>query len=330
MKETVMAVQTTRTVEELEEYCARLRAAGLDAPWSRPGPLIPPKPTATQPRHWRWRDIEPLLRESSEFLSPHRGAERRVLRLHNPGVPERTVAHSLVLAIQYLLPGEVAPAHRHSPTAVRFMLHGDGAFTTVDGQKCPMKPGDLVLTPGMAWHDHGNEGGAPVYWMDILDWQIVRFLENLTFEPYPDEQQPALRSPGRDIYFPWTESYAALQRRAQQDPDPFDDVLLEYVDPVSGSSLRPTVACYLQLLRPGMRTRAHRETSCAVYRVVQGRGTTTVGDQTFTWEPGDFFVIPPQARHAHTNLGAEPAVLFTAQDVPLLKLLRLYRMEPAD
>ena len=236
-----MAVQATRTVEEMEEYCARLRAAGLDAPWSRPGPLIPPKPTATQARHWRWRDIEPLLRESSEFLSPHRGAERRVLRLHNPGVPERTVAHSLVLAIQYLLPGEVAPAHRHSPTAIRFMLHGEGAFTTVDGQKCAMKPGDLVLTPGMAWHDHGNEGGAPVYWMDILDWQIVRFLENLTFEPYPDDQQPALRSPGRDIYFPWTDAYAALQRRAQGEPDPFDDVLLEYVDPTAGSSLRPTV-----------------------------------------------------------------------------------------
>src|SRR3989442_1549405 len=212
-----MGVQTTRTVGEVEEYCARLRAAGLDAPWSRRGPLIPPKPTATQPRHWRWRDIEPLLRESSEFLSPHRGAERRVLRLHNPGVPERTVAHSLVLAIQYLLPGEVAPAHRHSPTAIRFMLHGEGAFTTVDGQKCAMKPGDLVLTPGMAWHDHGNEGGAPVYWMDILDWQ-----------------------------------------------------------------------------------------------------------------PGDFFVVPPRARHAHANVGTEPAVLFTAQDVPLLKLLRLYRMEPAD
>src|SRR5438094_9946263 len=105
-----MAVQTTRTVEELEAYCARLRAAGLDAPWSRPGPLIPPKPTATQPRHWRWRDIEPLLRESSEFLSPHRGAERRVLRLHNPAVPARPRAHSPALAIPYLPPRDSPPA----------------------------------------------------------------------------------------------------------------------------------------------------------------------------------------------------------------------------
>lgn len=325
-----MAVQTTRTAEELEAYCARLRAAGLDAPWSRPGPLIPPKPTATQSRLWRWRDIEPLLRESAEFLSPHRGAERRVIRLHNPGVPERTVAHSLVLAVQYLLPGEVAPAHRHSPTAIRFMLHGQGAYTTVDGQKCVMSPGDLVVTPGQAWHDHGNEGQAPVIWMDILDWQVVRFLENLTYEPYPEEQQPSLRSPGREIFHPWSESYARLLRRAEQEPDPYDDMLIEYLDPTTGRSLRPTLGCYLQLLRPGIRTRAHRESSCALYRVVRGRGITTVDDQTFEWGPGDFFVIAPWARHAHANLETEPAILFSAQDVPLLKLLGLYRMDPSE
>src|SRR5213083_347784 len=129
--------------------------------------------------------------------------------------------------------GEVAPAHRHSPTAIRFMLHGEGAYTTVDGQKCVMKAGDLVVTPGMAWHDHGNEGSAPVIWMDILDWQIVRFLENLTYEPYPDEQQTVGRTPGRDIFHPWSETYPALLHRAEQQHDPFDDVLMEYVNPAT-------------------------------------------------------------------------------------------------
>ncbi len=324
-----MAVHATRSAEELEAYCARLRGVGLDAPWSRPGPLIPPKPTQTQARFWRWLDIEPLLRESPEFLVPHRGAERRVLRLHNPGVPERTVAHSLVLAIQYLLPGEVAPAHRHSPTAIRFMLHGEGAYTTVDGQKCRMKPGDLVVTPGLAWHDHGNEGAAPVIWMDVLDWQIVRFLENLTYEPYPEERQMDEKTPTPEIFHPWSETYPALLRRAEHQQDPFDDVLMEYLNPTTGGSVRPTVGCYLQLLRPGVRTRAHRETSCAVYRVVQGRGTTIIDNETFEWGPGDFFVVPPRAAHAHSNIGREPAILFSAQDVPLLKALGLYRMEPA-
>jgi gentisate 1,2-dioxygenase len=192
-----------------------------------------------------------------------------------------------------------------------------------------MRPGDLVVTPGMAWHDHGNEGDAPVIWMDILDWQIVRFLENLTFEPYPEERQPTRQNPGRDIFHPWREAYATLLGRAEGEPDPFDDVLVEYRDPTTGGPLRPTMGCYLQLLRPGMRTRAHRETSCAVYRVVQGTGMTTIDGQRFEWEPGDFFVVPPRARHAHANAGAEPAVLFTAQDVPLLQALGLYHMEPA-
>src|SRR2546425_5959634 len=106
-----MAVHATRTAEELEAYCARLRGAGLDAPWSRPGPLIPPKPTATQARLWRWRDIEPLLRESPEFLVPHRGAERRGFRLPNPRVPPRAPGPSPVRALPYLPAAERAPAH---------------------------------------------------------------------------------------------------------------------------------------------------------------------------------------------------------------------------
>ena len=137
------------------------------------------------------------------------------------------------------------------------------------------------------------------------------------------------KSPTREIFHPWSETYPALLRRAEQQQDPFDDVLVEYLNPTTGGSVRPTVGCYLQLLRPGARTRAHRETSCAVYRVVQGRGTTMVDNETFEWGPGDFFVVPPRAAHAHSNAGREPAILFSAQDVPMLKALGLYRMEPA-
>lgn len=322
-----MAGQTRDTAKELEAYCGRLEAAGLDAPWSRPGPLIPPKPTATLAHLWRWREIEPLLRESSAFLVLRRGAERRVLRLRNSGVPERTATHTLVVALQYLLPGEVAPAHRHSPSAIRFMLRGEGAYTTVDGRRCTMHPGDLVVTPSMAWHDHGCTGAEPVIWMDMLDWQVVRFLENLTYEAYPEDRQTEMRSPGRDLLHPWSEAHAALLRLADEEPDPFDDVLLQYRDPVTGGSLRPTLGCYLQLLRPGTRTCAHRETSCAVYHVVAGHGFTTVDEETLEWQRGDFFAVPPMARHAHGNTGSEPALLFSVQDVPLLQAVGLYRAE---
>ena len=201
------------------------------------------------------------------------------------------------------------------------MLRGEGTYTTVDGQRCAMQPGDLVVTPSMAWHDHGNSGGQPTMWMDMLDWQVVRFLEKPDLRGLPrrsaDGDSQSRRRP-----------VAPLVAGSHAEPDPFDDVLLQYTDP-TGGPLRPTLGCYLQLLRRGTRTRAHRETSCAVYHVVAGQGFTTVNDDTFEWEPGDFFVVPPMARHAHGNTGSEPALLFSAQDVPLLKAVGLYRAEPS-
>jgi gentisate 1,2-dioxygenase len=316
------------TVAALGGYCASLRAAGLDAPWSQPGPLIRPKASAVQARLWRWADVEPLVRQSAQFVTPDRGAERRILRLDNPGVPERTATHTISVAVQYLLPGEVAPAHRHSPNAIRFMLQGEGAYTTVEGIKYVMRPGDLVLTPSMTWHDHGNEGTTPVMWIDGLDSPVVRYLENLLMEPYPAERQPLTRGgPARHLHFPWDVSQAALLARAGGEVSPFDDVLVEYVDPASGRSLLPTVGCYLQLLRPGVQTRPHRETSSAVYAVVRGAGATVIDGVRLDWRQGDFFAIPPRAAHAHANDHEEPAILFSFQDVPLLQGLGQYRLE---
>ena len=132
--------------------------------------------------------------------------------------------------------------------------------------------------------------------------------------------------PARHLHYRWEAARAELQRRA---PDPHDDVLMEYVDPATGGSVIPAFGCYLQMLRPGVRTRAHRETSSAVYHVVEGRGFTTIDGVRHDWSDGDFFAIPPRAAHAHGNEGTAPAVLYSVQDVPLLRTLGLYRVEPA-
>jgi gentisate 1,2-dioxygenase len=338
-------------VDDLERYRGTLRLAGLDAPWARPGPLILPKATRVLPRLWRWSEIEPLVTASADFVTPDRGAERRILRLDDPGVPERTATHTISVAIQYLLPGEVAPAHRHTPNAIRFMLRGQAAYTTVEGDRCEMRSGDLVLTPSMAWHDHGNDGPDAAMWIDVLDSPIVRYLENLRMEPFPEDRQapaavglserrfahaglrqswrPPAAVPHRHhlLHWRWDATEAALQRLAATEPSPFDDVIMEYVDPVTGRSVTPALGCYVQMLRPGARTRAHRESSSAVYHVVRGEGRTTVDDVTFDWRAGDFFVVPPGARHGHANDGREPAILFSVQDVPLLTFLGLYRAE---
>ena len=345
-----MVQEATRSAQELEQYLALVQRAGLDAPWARPGPLIQSKQTQVQTCVWRWEEIEPLLKRSADFVAPGQGTERRILRLANPGVPERTSTHTLSVAVQYLLPGEVAPAHSHSPNALRFMMRGQGAYTTVEGDKCLMKPGDLVLTPTPMLHDHGNEGSEPVIWFDGLDSPIVRYLEVLTLQRHDEEQQPVgklvglsercfgtagLRPvrvsadvrPGRLIHYRWQAAYAALLQLAEVEANPFEDVILEYVDPTTGRSIFPTMGCYLQMVRPGVHTRAHRQTSSAVYHVVRGAGHTVIDGVRYEWKTGDFFVVPPSARHEHANEATDPAILFSLQDVPLLRALGLYREE---
>jgi gentisate 1,2-dioxygenase len=344
-----MATDVTQDTAAHTAYRSAVEAAGLDAPWFHEGPLILPKKTKVQPRLWRWADIEPLLRRTPEFVAPGRGAERRILRLANPGVPERTVTHTLSGAVQFLMPGETAPAHRHTPNAIRFMLHGEGAYTTVAGDKMHMRRGDLVLTPAGTWHDHGNEGTGPVMWFDGLDSPVVRYLEGLKMEGHPTGKQtddvragvststfsaPGLR-PGRVadrdsyhlLHFRWETTYPALQRLAEHWSDPYDDVITEYVDPATGRSVFPTMGCYLQLIRAGVQTRAHLQTSSAVYYVVQGSGVTTIDGTPYAWREGDFFALPPSVRHAHANDGRDEAVLFSLQDVPLLQAAGFYREE---
>ena len=201
--------------------------------------------------------------------------------------------------MQYLLPGEVAPAHRHTPNAVRFMLHGEGAYTTIEGDKFVMRRGDLVVTPSMTWHDHGNEGHEPVIWTDALDSPVVRYLENLAMDPYEGETQPVRTGPpARHLHYRWETALRRAAAAGGRPADPFDDVIMEYLDPATGRSVVPALGCYLQMLRPGVRTRAHRETSSAVYHVVAGAGFTDVDGVRLEWGEGDFFAVPPRALHA--------------------------------
>jgi gentisate 1,2-dioxygenase len=167
-------------------------------------------------------------------------------------------------------------------------------------------------------------------WTDGLDSPMVRYLENLHMDAYTGERQPVREGPAeRHVHYRWNDALAELRRRAQGEADPFDDVIMEYLDPSTGRSVVPALGCYLQMLRPGVRARAHRETSSAVYHVVTGAGRTVVDGVTFEWGEGDFFAVPPRAVHEHANPGAEPAILFSFQDVPLLRALGFYRMEPA-
>ena len=324
------------STEDLASFSEELRQVSVSALWTSPemrsrtaGVPIEPKVRAV-PYVWHWRDLRPRALRAAQLVGTQQ-AERRVLQLRNPAVPERsTTTNTLFAGIQIVMPGEVARAHRHTMAALRFIIESEGGYTNVNGDPIPMLPGDLVLTPNWAWHDHANDTDKPMIWLDGLDAPLVRMLEAAFQEDFPDERQPLSPSQGLSpMHYSWSDTRQALNDLAAADTgSPHDGLIMEYTNPSTGSSVMPTIACFAQLLRPGERTHAHRHTSSAVYHVVEGRGSSIVGGTSLDWEAKDTFCVPGWTSHQHMNLSTtEPAYLFSFTDMPVLRSLDLLREE---
>src|SRR5262249_375464 len=174
--------------EELQAFYAQLRDQHVTPAWIGGGISVEPRSKAV-PYVWHWRDLRPQAMRAAALVGTEQ-AERRVLRLHNPELPGASASNTLVANIQIVMPGEIARAHRHSPSALRFIIEGQGGYTVVNGDRIPMEPGDLVLTPNWTWHDHPHATPPPIVWLDGLHTRLVRMLEAGFYEQYDEETQP--------------------------------------------------------------------------------------------------------------------------------------------
>jgi gentisate 1,2-dioxygenase len=326
-----------------------MAAKNLSGYWRLGMEGLPPHPvTSVEPCLWKWADVYDSLLRAGEVISLE-NSERRVVRLVNPGLNRHQAfaTHTIQISFQYVKPGENARAHRHTPAALRFVVQGNGAYTTVNGQQCVMEPGDLILTPKLTWHDHSNESKEPMLWLDGLDFPLVTALHQVMQERYPERRQPIERSseevmdqlgaslrhgvPLTDFFhYKWRETEKVLRTLAQSRAarDRFDGYLLEYRNPLTGGPTMTTIQCAVQLLSPNDETEAHRHTSTVIYHVFGGKGSTEIGDCRFDWEQGDSFVVPLWYAHRHLNrLSSDDAILFSISDAPVLKALDLYREE---
>jgi gentisate 1,2-dioxygenase len=304
--------------------------------------------TSVEPCLWKWRDVHESLVRAGEVISLE-NSERRVVRLVNPGLdPQHAFAtHTLQISFQYVKPGENARAHRHTPAALRFVIEGNGAYTTVNGQQCVMEPGDLILTPKLTWHDHSNDSKEPMVWLDGLDFPLITALHQVMQERYSDRRQPIKKSseevkaltgvarrqdpPPADFYhYKWRDTEPSLRAlaRSPEAKNRFDGYLLEYRNPLTGGPTMTTIQCAVQLLPAGDETASHRHTSTVIYHVFRGKGATKIGERRFEWEQGDSFVVPLWYDHRHINRSSsDEAILFSITDAPVLKALDLYREE---
>jgi gentisate 1,2-dioxygenase len=337
------------TLEELpQDYREAMMRENVGPLWPQLRNALPhgaPK-AVTQPNLWHYSHIRPLLMQAGE-LTPVEKAERRVLFLIDPGrgPTAMQVTSTLYVGFQLLLPGETAPAHKHTPSAARIVVEGEGAYTVVDGEKLPMATGDLILTPSGAWHDHGHSGTKPVVWLDALDLPLFVNLEASyaveaplqTPRNRPDSSQVEYLSAGLApsrrhdqqhaksfpmMRYPWARTEAALRQMA--DHNGADIAELDYVNPETGENCLKTIGFTAMMLASEQTHRPSMRSCGAVFHVISGHGSSTINGRRYIWGPKDTFSAPVFAQIEHQSAGDEPAFLIRIHDAPLQEKLGYY------
>lgn len=345
-------MSTLATIDELPtDYRTGLTEKNLVPLWPLMRAALPHgKPDRrTRPVAWRYRDVRPDLIKAGE-LTPIEKAERRVLVLANPGLGLESMkaTPSIFIGLQLIQPGETAPNHRHSPSAVRMVIEGRGGFTVVEGEKCPMDKGDLILTPSGLWHEHGHDGTGPVIWLDALDLPIVHALEASyaiegapqTVRNEPDASQTRYRRSGLVPYrslearrtrypllrYPWKDVREALTALAEITPKG-ELVQLAYVNPETGRECMPVLGFSAILLRPGETIAVKRRSASAVLHVIDGEGEAEVDGATLPFSDSDVLAIPTHATVLLANRNTRsPAFLFQIDDAPLQRKCGFYEV----
>lgn len=334
-----------------EAFYGRADTQNLAPLWTRLKALVPAEPTPVGVAHrWAYADVRPYVLESAAHISA-KEAERRVLILENPGLRGSSqITNSLYAGLQLIMPGEVAPAHRHTQSALRFIVEGHGAYTAVDGEKTLMEPGDFVITPSWTWHHHGHEASGPMVWLDGLDIPIVGFF-NSTFREDHSHDEAELTRPLGDALarygsgllpvgwrneslnspvfnYPYARTREALQALTRAGaPDAHAGYLMRYINPSDGGWAMPTLATMIRLLPKAFATRPYRGSDSTVFIVVEGHGELRVGAQRFELTPHDVAVVPGWL--SYTLHARDDLVLFSYSDRVAQEKLGFFREQRA-
>ncbi len=305
---------------------------------------------------WSAELIEKKMGEAAQIFTPDRGGERRAIYFQNPGLTYRkpwgwlSTTQTIYAAVQMLQPGEKAPSHRHSQSALRFITNGEGAYTIVEGQRIFMEEGDFLITPKGLWHGHEHVGDKPMMWMDALDIPTLYAVGGTFFEPYEDGlQRPEVpdnftekryrggmvRPVGDDKYtvaplanYKWARTLEGINGLMEFDADPLLGFAVEYINPSTGKSANPTFGTRMQHLPAGFHTIAQRHTHSTVFHAYGGSGYTVINGVRFDWKKGDYFVVPNWAWHEH--VASEDSYLFSVNDIPIMNMYGIEKQQTLE
>jgi gentisate 1,2-dioxygenase len=303
-----------------------------------------PAPPPEAAHLWSWETIRPLIAGAIKVASPE-AVERRVLQLIPPARFEQEGAQTsrtLAANIQVLLPGERARPHRHTMNALRFVLEGSGAITIVDGKRCPMEEGDLILTPAWTWHEHAHNGTAPIMWLDALDVPLHHYMGTGAFQPGPVADLPetvadaafAVANVVPDTHHATTDyspvfryPYATAALAVAAAPPARDGSRrVRYVNPLNAGAAMALIDCFLVQLDAGTPTLPFRTSASSVCCVMEGAGESQIGNETIRWKQRDIFTLPQGNRIVHRSTGGT-ARLFQVSDRDIYTRLGLLKEE---
>lgn len=342
-----MTQHLTETPER-EDFYREIDPDNLAPLWKVLRNVVTPEPvTDCQPAHWRFDTIRAHLMKASTLITA-KEAERRVLVLENPAFRGQTkFTNSLFSGIQMVTPHDVAPAHRHTQSALRLVLESKGGITVVNGESTRMNLGDFVITPQWGWHDHSNDSDEPAFWQDVLDIPMVSFFAASFAEGFGEDSQPRdipegdslaryganmmplgytsrMAQPSPIFNYPYDRSREALEHmRKRAEWDPCHGLKMRYTNPVNGDWAMPTIGTCLQLLPKGFQTQTYQSTDSTGFTVIEGSGRTRIGDQVIEWKPLDIFIVPSWHKVIHE--ADEDAVLFSYSDRPVQEKIGLFR-----
>jgi gentisate 1,2-dioxygenase len=302
--------------------------------------------TKCVPALWKFREAKQFVLEAGDVITAEE-AERRVLVLENPGLRGQSrITNTLFAGIQLILPGEIAPAHQHVASAIRFVLDGEGAYTAVEGERTLMSPGDFILTPNWAPHDHGNTSDKPMLWLDVLDLPTINHFETSFAKHFDDAMQNTARDDGDSldrygsgvlpdgapvelkrspvINYTYARTRPILERlKKAGDVDPRHGARVRYINPMTGGWVMPTMGAHLALLPKGFKGEPYRSTDGMIFVCAEGQGTTKIDGVELEWIQNDVFVVPPWKRYTHSAL--KESVLFSISDRPAQEALGIWR-----
>src|SRR6201987_116936 len=332
-----------------QAYYERIAKHDMTPLWKGMKNVVTKEPlTRCAPVIWHYDDIKRLVMESGALITAEE-AERRVLILENPGMRGKSKApNTLFAGVQLILPGEVAPAHRHVSSAIRFVLDGEGAYTAVEGEKASMSRDDFLIPANGAPHDHGNPSDKPMLWLDVLDMPTVNHLEASFAEHFDDAMQNTSRGDGGSppfygpgvlpdgapvdmkrtpiINYTYARMRPILERLHKAgEIDKRHGARVRYANPITGGPVLPTMGANLAMLPKGFKAEPYRSTDGTIFVCVEGGGSTEVDGTVLEWRPNDVFVVPPWKRYAHR--AAKESVLFSISDRPAQEALGIWREE---